>query len=105
MSLLNFLDGLFGVAESSDAKCSENPQSLFKIFKWSGEHHYKQVGLICPWGALSWHKYEMQIECKLCGVTRDFFGVSEAKLVKHGVPLEKLAECRRKDTWVKVKQK
>jgi len=105
MSLLNFFGGLFGAAKGTDNECVENPQSLWGIFKWHGEHHYKQVALIKPWGALDWHKYEVQITCALCGITTDCGGISEAKMVKYGVPIEKLAECRRKDDWVEVKQK
>lgn len=104
MSFLDFFDGIFGSAKDPDHECSKNPQDLWGIFKWSGEHHFKQVALIRPWGALDWHDYEVQITCALCGVTIDCFGVTEAKLVKYGVSVEKLAECRRKEDWVKVIQ-
>jgi hypothetical protein len=100
-AIANFFDGIFAPSVSSADQCVKNPES-FLFFKWYGRHIYKRAGLIKPWGALDWHMYEVNVECSKCGITRDFFGKTEAELVRGGISIEKLAECRRKDDWIKV---
>lgn len=83
-----------------DGECTKNI-TKFLFFEWLGPHKFESVR-ITPWGAMDWHQYEATGTCALCGVSMYASALSEAALVRHYIPIEKLAECRRKDGPVSV---
>ena len=72
--------GLF--FESADVRCAKNVQR-FLWFRWLG-HHKLKVVWVKRWGPISWHDYEVEWECALCGARLRRFGISHAEMLQAG---------------------
>ena len=79
MRFLSFFETLAAAAVGSpEARCSAAParKRFWGLIKSHGYHDF-ELEKHRPWGPPSWHKYEVWIRCKFCGVTIRRFGVDE----------------------------
>jgi len=73
--------GLF--FESPDVRCVKNVKR-FLFFSWHG-YHKPKILRVQRWGAISWHEYEVELQCELCGAKLHRFGITHSEMLLAGI--------------------
>ena len=73
-----------------------NNKKRFLFWEYEGDHDYKINKFGRFMNARTNSYFVAQFECKKCGVQHTRHFVSETELLRHGIPIEQIAEQRDK---------
>lgn len=79
--------------------CPLNSKKLLFI-SWNGSHKIEHTH-VSRWGSWSWHKYEVDRSCSICGCGFDSVILNEAQMQARGYDLNKLRKISSRDIFSK----